>query len=64
MPEVLQTKGAAKYFLLEHGCSKLTRNFGKEEPDTLKSSYDIRFEVFTAVTMKNGVFWDVTPCGS
>jgi hypothetical protein len=24
----------------------------------------VRFEVFTAVTMKNGVFWDVTPCGS
>jgi hypothetical protein len=24
----------------------------------------IRFEVFTAVTMKNGVFWDVTLCGS
>jgi hypothetical protein len=23
-----------------------------------------RFEVFTAVTMKNGVFWDVTLCGS
>jgi hypothetical protein len=23
-----------------------------------------RFEVFTAVTMKNGVFWDVTPCSS
>jgi hypothetical protein len=23
-----------------------------------------RFEVFTAVTMKNGVFWVVTPCGS
>jgi hypothetical protein len=23
-----------------------------------------RFEVFTAVTMKNGVFWDVTSCGS
>jgi hypothetical protein len=23
-----------------------------------------RFEIFTAVTMKNGVFWDVTPCGS
>jgi hypothetical protein len=22
------------------------------------------FEVFTAVTMKNGFFWDVTPCGS
>jgi hypothetical protein len=24
----------------------------------------LRFEVFTAVTMKNGVFWDVTPCES
>jgi hypothetical protein len=24
----------------------------------------LRFEVFTAVTMKNGVFWGVTPCGS
>jgi hypothetical protein len=22
------------------------------------------FEVFTAVIMKNCVFWDVTPCGS
>jgi hypothetical protein len=21
-----------------------------------------RFDVFAAVTMKNGVFWDVTPC--
>jgi hypothetical protein len=24
----------------------------------------VRFEVFTAVTMENGVIWDVTPCGS
>jgi hypothetical protein len=23
----------------------------------------VRFEVFTTVTMKNVVFWDVTPCG-
>jgi hypothetical protein len=23
----------------------------------------VRFEVLTAVTMKNGVFWDVTLCG-
>jgi hypothetical protein len=27
-------------------------------------AFFVRFEVFTAVTMKNGVFWDVTPCGS
>jgi hypothetical protein len=25
---------------------------------------NVRFEVFTVVSMKNGVFWDVTPCGS
>jgi hypothetical protein len=24
----------------------------------------VKIEVFTAVTMKNGVFWDVMPCGS
>jgi hypothetical protein len=24
--------------------------------------YFVRFEVFTAVTMKNAVFWVVTPC--
>jgi hypothetical protein len=24
----------------------------------------VRFEVFTSVTMENGVFWVVTPCGS
>jgi hypothetical protein len=24
----------------------------------------VRFEIFTVVTMRNGVFWDVTPCGS
>jgi hypothetical protein len=23
----------------------------------------VRFEVFTAVTVKSGVFWDVTQCG-
>jgi hypothetical protein len=29
-----------------------------------KLLFSVRFEVFTAVTMKNDVFWDVTPCGS
>jgi hypothetical protein len=24
----------------------------------------VKFELFTAVTMKNAVFWDVTPCTS
>jgi hypothetical protein len=30
---------------------------------TLRRNTKARFEVFTAATMKNGVFWDVTPCG-
>jgi hypothetical protein len=30
----------------------------------LNSSTLVRLEVFTVVTMKNGVFRDVTPCGS
>jgi hypothetical protein len=30
----------------------------------LVGSILVRFEVFTAVTMKNGAFWVVTPCGS
>jgi hypothetical protein len=25
---------------------------------------NVKFEVLTAVTMKSGVFWDVTPCSS
>jgi hypothetical protein len=29
-----------------------------------EQSRHLRFEVFMAVTMKNGVFWDVTLCGS
>jgi hypothetical protein len=32
------------------------------ELHTLKD--DVRFEVFTAVTMRNAVVWDVTQCGS
>jgi hypothetical protein len=31
---------------------------------TLSLVTSVRFEVFTAVTMKNAVFWDVMPCGS
>jgi hypothetical protein len=25
---------------------------------------NVRFQVFTVVTTKNAIFWDVTPCGS
>jgi hypothetical protein len=30
----------------------------------VKEASYVRLEVYTAVTMKNGVLWDVTPCGS
>jgi hypothetical protein len=33
-------------------------------PSSEISPHLVRFEVFTTVTMKNGVLWDVTPCGS
>jgi hypothetical protein len=36
----------------------------KEAELTERGISFVRFEVFTAVTMKNAVFWDVTPCGS
>jgi hypothetical protein len=35
----------------------------KERSQSLDQALNISFEVFTAVTMKNGVFWDVSPCG-
>jgi hypothetical protein len=31
--------------------------------DCIQNNF-VRFEVFTALTMRNGVFWDVTLCGS
>jgi hypothetical protein len=35
-------------------------------PDTMnmQSEFFVRFEVFTAVTMKNAVFWDVALCNA
>jgi hypothetical protein len=33
-------------------------------PGDTDKSLCVKFEVFTAVTMKNGVSCDVTPCGS
>jgi hypothetical protein len=32
--------------------------------DGMNNLLRVRFEVFTVVTMKNAVFWDVTSCGS
>jgi hypothetical protein len=41
----------------------ISSNFGAKSRENSTLDY-VRFEVFTAVTMKNAVFWDVPPCGS
>jgi hypothetical protein len=53
----------------EHTFSTPAADSTKEGSVTERSIYKlrgfyVRFEAFTAVTMKNGVFLDVTPCGS
>jgi hypothetical protein len=35
-----------------------------EHRQVVNKIQNVRFEVFTAVTMKNAVFWDVPPCRS
>jgi hypothetical protein len=37
---------------------------GSKTVGTINTPWIVRFEVFMAVTVKNDVFWDVTPCGS
>jgi hypothetical protein len=36
----------------------------ENNPQVKREFVLVRFEVFAAMAMKNGVFWDVTPCGS
>jgi hypothetical protein len=36
----------------------------RNECNNMNSTYFVTFEVFAAMTTKNSVFWDVTPCGS
>jgi hypothetical protein len=43
---------------------KVACESGNRVPSNAGKLSSIRFEVFTAVTMKNGVFWTVMPCGS
>jgi hypothetical protein len=43
--------------------SEIVKNF-QRNADWKTDPYHVRFEVFTAVTVKNVVFWDVALCGS
>jgi hypothetical protein len=46
-----------------HLSSKHTENFAFSEEFVNTFKNHERFEFFTVVTLKNVVFWDVTPCG-
>jgi hypothetical protein len=63
------------YYNTQDGDSTVTETARYHDPEGKNLNNDhskisrtdmkyVRFEVFTAVTMKNGVFWDVTPGGS
>jgi hypothetical protein len=42
----------------------LSQNCRTEWRKCIEHKMCVRFEVFTAVTMKSAVFWDVAPCRS
>jgi hypothetical protein len=49
----------------EEELGRINRYFLSIQGPGIQRNYDlIRFEVSTVVTMKNGAFLDVTPCGS
>jgi hypothetical protein len=45
-------------------CENPKSETGVKTLNNIEVTSFVRLEVFTAVTMQNGVFWDVTPCGS
>jgi hypothetical protein len=74
-PSQCLEKSSGKKVWAVHRCLKSSKSLrpkkaktGKEQTQLHAHNFDIkgavRFEVFTPVTMKNGVFWDVTPYGS
>jgi hypothetical protein len=47
---------------VESSCKCHDETFGSIKcEEALEQLHNVRFEVFKVVTMKNGVFWDVTP---
>jgi hypothetical protein len=49
---------------LDHSEVDLTFGFATNIQFKKDYSYHVRFKIFTVVTMKNAVFWDVTTYGS
>jgi hypothetical protein len=66
-PSETQTRSAVlmlKQNWLRASTASYTMDARLERPGRESDQSCVKFEVFTAVTMKNGVYWDVTPCGS
>jgi hypothetical protein len=50
--------------LVTSGKHKISDTGNVNYSDKQRTMTHVRIEVFMMVTMKNAVFWDVTPCGS
>jgi hypothetical protein len=59
--DLSQSKQVCQPFDRNFQWMKLPYNFVFKQ---VNGARNLRFEVFTAVTIKNFVFWDVSPCGS
>jgi hypothetical protein len=52
---------AGDNFCNEHGATQKPERRTVNKSDSMTNTYIVRSEVSMAVTMKNAVFWDVTP---
>jgi hypothetical protein len=52
------------YLILIANKTNKQTNFLLDSKSVTERHKVVRFEVYTAVTMKNGVFWELTPRGS
>jgi hypothetical protein len=61
-----QRRRADRFVNLSNRCAyeKVTISLPDIEEVTINEKNVVRFEFFTAVTMRNGVFWNVKRCGS
>jgi hypothetical protein len=63
--QILISYCRSQIFQLRHiSKGSICRIYIIDLPCVLINKRFVKFEVFTAVTMKNGVYWDVTLCGS
>jgi hypothetical protein len=50
------------FYVISITVLEISQHFQNVQSSYLSIFIPVRFEVFTAVTVKNAVFWDVAPC--